>query len=183
MTRKLLIAIVCCMLSFVSFSQNAGNEVLYLKNGSIILGTIVEQIPFQTIKIQTSDGSIFVYQTSECDRIEKPTTQQNPTAITQKETEWEASESDEINKNIKTPEEELIEKVLKENNYLETDYLNYEEVMIGDVVKFISNYGEILYGVVKDKTGKNMIAFVSFPTAGQMIINTVKYKNVKHISY
>ncbi|MCX7985258.1 MAG: hypothetical protein N3A63_10200 [Bacteroidetes bacterium] len=46
-------------------------DVVYLKNGSIVKGTIIEMIPNQSIKIQTGDGSIFVYSMAEIDRITK----------------------------------------------------------------------------------------------------------------
>ena len=46
-------------------------DVVYLKNGSIIRGMIVEQIPNEQLKIQTSDGSIFVFTFDEIDRIAK----------------------------------------------------------------------------------------------------------------
>ena len=47
----------------VSFTANAQNneDVVYLKNGSVIRGVIIEQVPYQTLKIQTKDGNIFVY--------------------------------------------------------------------------------------------------------------------------
>jgi sRNA-binding regulator protein Hfq len=47
--------------------------VVYLKNGSIIKGQIIEQIPGSTIKLQTKDGSVFVYKV---DEIEKMTREQ-----------------------------------------------------------------------------------------------------------
>lgn len=46
-------------------------EVVYLKNGSIIRGIVIEHIPNSNIKIRTADGSIFVYQTDEVERITK----------------------------------------------------------------------------------------------------------------
>lgn len=46
-------------------------EVLYLKNGSIIRGMIIEQIPNEQVKIQTSDGSIFVYTMDQVLKITK----------------------------------------------------------------------------------------------------------------
>ena len=46
-------------------------EVVYLKNGSIIKGIVLEQIPDLSLKIQTADGSIFVYQMHEVDKITK----------------------------------------------------------------------------------------------------------------
>jgi hypothetical protein len=46
-------------------------EVLYLKNGSIIKGMIIEQIPNVQVKIQTSDGSVFVYTMDQVLKITK----------------------------------------------------------------------------------------------------------------
>ena len=44
-------------------------DVVYLKNGSIIRGMVVETIPNETIKIRTADGSIFVYSLDEVEKI------------------------------------------------------------------------------------------------------------------
>lgn len=46
-------------------------DVLYLKNGSVIRGMIFEQIPNVSIKIQTKDGSIFVYKMEEVEKMTK----------------------------------------------------------------------------------------------------------------
>jgi len=46
-------------------------DVVYLKNGSIIKGLIMEQIPNESLKIQTSDGSLFVYKMEEVVKITK----------------------------------------------------------------------------------------------------------------
>jgi len=46
-------------------------DVVYLKNGSIIKGVITEQIPDVSIKIETSDGSIFVFKADEIEKIDK----------------------------------------------------------------------------------------------------------------
>lgn len=47
----------------------ASAETVYLKNGSIIRGQIVEQVPGTSITVLTSDGSRFVYSESEVARI------------------------------------------------------------------------------------------------------------------
>jgi TM2 domain-containing membrane protein YozV len=52
-------------------------DVVYLKNGGIIRGVIIEQIPLEKLKIRTADGSIFVYQMSEIERI----TREAPVAL------------------------------------------------------------------------------------------------------
>ena len=54
----------------VSIAQNV-QEVVYLKNGSVVRGIVIEQVPGVSLKIQTSDGSIFVYQMSEVVKITK----------------------------------------------------------------------------------------------------------------
>lgn len=50
-------------------------DVVYLKNGSIIRGTILEMTPNQSVKIETTDGSIFIYK---MDEIEKTTSEEIP---------------------------------------------------------------------------------------------------------
>ena len=46
-------------------------DVVYLKNGSIIRGLIIEQIPNVSLKIQTVDGSVFVYKIDEIEKMTK----------------------------------------------------------------------------------------------------------------
>jgi hypothetical protein len=70
--RTVIVVIVLCCLSFLAsqaFSQQM--DIVRLKNGSVIKGTIIELIPDKTVKIETSDGSIFVYNLSEVEKIEK----------------------------------------------------------------------------------------------------------------
>lgn len=58
-------------LTATAVAQITQRDVVYLKNGSVIKGAVLEQIPDKTVKIQTSDGSIFVFQMSEVERITK----------------------------------------------------------------------------------------------------------------
>lgn len=48
----------------------ATSETVYLKNGSVIKGKIIEEIPGETVKIETKDGNVFVYHTDEVEKIE-----------------------------------------------------------------------------------------------------------------
>ena len=61
------------LLSSLNLSLSAQNmqEVVYLKNGSIIKCVVIEQVPGESLKIQTYDGSIFVYKMSEVEKIIK----------------------------------------------------------------------------------------------------------------
>ncbi|NOQ75950.1 MAG: hypothetical protein GQ574_28345 [Crocinitomix sp.] len=57
----------CCL----AFGQAQNQDVLYLKNGSIIKGSILEMDPTTGIKIKTTDGSLFVYKMEEILKTEK----------------------------------------------------------------------------------------------------------------
>ena len=46
-------------------------DVVYLENGSVIKGMIIEQTPNVSLKIQTKDGSIFVYKMEEVEKMTK----------------------------------------------------------------------------------------------------------------
>ncbi len=52
-------------------------DVVELKNGSILRGTIVEQVPNESLKLKTADGSLFVYRMDEVVKITRETVQ-NP---------------------------------------------------------------------------------------------------------
>ncbi|MCS6822101.1 MAG: hypothetical protein NZ551_09540 [Microscillaceae bacterium] len=68
----IVLAILANYFSFVvSFSQTNIEEVVYLKNGSIIRGIIIEQVPNQSIKIQTKDRNVFVFKYEEIEKITK----------------------------------------------------------------------------------------------------------------
>ena len=82
MKRKLLL--LCALLGFVVLAQAQNyREVVYLKNGSIIKGVIVEQTPNVSLKIKTADGSIFAYQ---MDEVEKMTKEEDTTSQSYKRT-------------------------------------------------------------------------------------------------
>jgi hypothetical protein len=53
------------------YAQSNMEDVVYLKNGGVTRGTILEIIPGKTIKIETKDRNIFVYDFSEIEKIVK----------------------------------------------------------------------------------------------------------------
>ena len=66
--------LLMCLTAFVmispAFAQH-NEDVVHLKNGGLIRGTIIEQIPGESLKIQTRDGSVFVYALDEVAKISK----------------------------------------------------------------------------------------------------------------
>jgi hypothetical protein len=71
MRKKVFLSLVffwgICMFGIAQNYQ----EVVYLKNGSIIKGVIVEQIPGVSLKVKTADGSIFAYSIDEVEKTTK----------------------------------------------------------------------------------------------------------------
>lgn len=51
-----------------AFAQ-ATRDVIQLKNGSLLKGQIIEQSPPDNLKLQTADGSVFVYRYDEIEKI------------------------------------------------------------------------------------------------------------------
>lgn len=56
--------LLTCLTAFVmtstAFAQQM-EDVVHLKNGGLVRGTIIEQIPSESLKIKTRDGNVFVY--------------------------------------------------------------------------------------------------------------------------
>lgn len=70
------IIIVCVLVFAVVSHASAQNyqDVVYLKDGSIIRGIIIEQIPNDSLKIQVEGGSLFVFKMSDVLKITKELT-------------------------------------------------------------------------------------------------------------
>src|SRR5690349_13996419 len=65
--RKIFVALLCISNFFVSkysFAQSTYEDVIYLKNGSVIHGMIIEQIPNESIKVKSGEN-IFVFRMDE----------------------------------------------------------------------------------------------------------------------
>jgi len=65
----LIIVILFIATPFISVAQSDLIDVVYLKNGSIIKGIITEQVPGTAVKIQTADGSLFVFEYDEITKM------------------------------------------------------------------------------------------------------------------
>jgi len=66
--------VIIFLLMFIIFSHAQSNEtvdVIYLKDGSIIKGKIIEIIPNETLKIKSTSGYIFIFKNSQIKKIRK----------------------------------------------------------------------------------------------------------------
>jgi hypothetical protein len=78
----LLTAIMFCLGLSVS-AQNTTQDVVYLKNGGIMRGSIIEMIPEKYVKIEIVGGNIFVFQVGEIEKCIKETAKKPETVIQQ----------------------------------------------------------------------------------------------------
>jgi hypothetical protein len=70
--RIIFVLLILNWLSSISaHAQSNYEDVVYLKNGSIIHGMIIEQVPNESIKIKTADRNIFVFKMEEIEKITK----------------------------------------------------------------------------------------------------------------
>jgi len=68
--KKILLFIFCLSFTGVLLAQEY-EEVVYLKNGSVIRGTVIETVPGVSMKMQTKDGNIFVYNMEDVEKVTK----------------------------------------------------------------------------------------------------------------
>ncbi len=80
--KKFCNAIVILTILFIfnskSFAQTTQQETIYLKNGSIIKGNIVEFVPNATYTILTPDGNKFIFNISDIEKIAYSIPNNNP---------------------------------------------------------------------------------------------------------
>lgn len=69
--RKLLLLLTLLLSISTYVAAQNYTEVVYLKNGSVIKGVIIEQVPNVSLKIKTGDGSLIICQMNEVKKIIK----------------------------------------------------------------------------------------------------------------
>lgn len=77
--RNILAAIALTLSPVLLMAQSGGMEdVIYLKNGSILRGVIIEQVPNVSMKIESVGGNVFAVQMAEVEKITKEKTAVSP---------------------------------------------------------------------------------------------------------
>ena len=69
--KKFTLLILFILISSLVFSKNNCEDVVYLKNGTIIRGTILEYKPDESIKIKIMEGRIFIFKMVEVEKCTK----------------------------------------------------------------------------------------------------------------
>jgi len=66
---SLILLSFAILLSEIVYAQDKNYDYTYLKNGSMIKGRIIELVPSGIVKIRMVDGSIFVYDMAEVEKL------------------------------------------------------------------------------------------------------------------
>ena len=66
------ILLAITLIPFLSTGQTTNEDVVYLKNGKVVRGVIIDQVANQSLKIKTSDNKILTFKINEIEKISKP---------------------------------------------------------------------------------------------------------------
>jgi len=71
--KKIILFLVFALFAVVASSAQTANyqDVVYLKNGIIVRGVIVEQYPGISLKIEANDGSVYVFNMDDVEKLAK----------------------------------------------------------------------------------------------------------------
>ncbi len=69
--KRLLICLSIILTGLTGFPQEVYQDVIYLKSGEVLSGTIVEQVPGVSMKIETSERKVFTIKMDEIEKIAK----------------------------------------------------------------------------------------------------------------
>lgn len=68
--KRAVLSLIVALLAVAANAQEM-QDVVYLKNGSIVRGIVIEQVPNTSIKIRTADGSVFACNMNEVEKLTK----------------------------------------------------------------------------------------------------------------
>jgi|GEM_PF-2611806 len=69
--KKFVCILTLIFIGVFGYGQVQYIDVIYLKNGGKISGIIIEQVPGESIKLETSDGGILIFQMDEIEKMVK----------------------------------------------------------------------------------------------------------------
>ncbi len=112
----------------VSASAQTQQDVVYLKNGSVIRGLIIETVPNTSLKVQTPDGSLFVCGFAEIEKItkESPTRHDIITDNDISDPEYRTPKTSDLKK-----KNEDLNSAISEDNGIKTGFRGYYDIGYG----------------------------------------------------
>ena len=68
--KRLLLSLLVCLIVACSALAQRTPDTIYLKNGSILYGQIIEELAGGQVKIRLSDGSLLICPYADLERVE-----------------------------------------------------------------------------------------------------------------
>jgi hypothetical protein len=69
--KNLLFILIICLFSAAAIAQQSVTDVIYLKNGTVVRGKIIDQVPNQSVKLYTANRSVVEFKMEEIERMAK----------------------------------------------------------------------------------------------------------------
>lgn len=69
--KNLLCILIICLFSVAAIAQQSATDVIYLKNGTVVRGKIIDQVPNVSIKLYTANRSVVEFKMEEIERMAK----------------------------------------------------------------------------------------------------------------
>ena len=69
MKRILALLLFALATATISFAQSNFQDVIYLKDGSVVRGTIIDKVPNKSVQIKMADKTVFIYQMDQIDKL------------------------------------------------------------------------------------------------------------------
>ena len=108
-----------------SFGQSDNSQdVIYLKNGRVVKGTIIEQAPGGKLTIRTWSGYKFTYKKSEISKIEKEETEKDEEQVDQSESKPSLKKRVHLNDNLYGDSKYFIQVYAGPDYSFQTDFVN-----------------------------------------------------------
>jgi hypothetical protein len=86
--KKLLLILTVFLISLAGIAQQSAQDVIYLKNGTVVRGKIIDQVPNQSIKVYTTNRSVVEFK---MDEVEKMTKEKGRSDFISEPDEWPVS--------------------------------------------------------------------------------------------
>lgn len=78
-------------------------------------------------------------------------------------------------------EEKAIQKIISSSTYVEFKYNNNDEVNIGDYIKFTTQYGDKIYGIIAEKTNTKKVKIKYYSPSHSILYLETNWKDIVKI--
>ena len=154
----------------IAFAQNNLEDVIYLKNGSVYRGLIIEQVPNLSYKIQIAGGSIISVTLTEIEKITKEPRYHSPVA-----TEFHHEDNTAMGQHFFKHQRDTIPFYLKKHRPFTT--IEFRPGMNNASIHLVHGYKFGRFGFVGIGIGLDAVSFSRGTSHGEHIFDNTQVNN------